>query len=266
MLWFKNNYRRNLQITDFLDVTFSLKNEKYYPLRKPNNDPLYISALSNHPKNIIKEISNMIGKRISEILCDKHEFEKAKGGYNKALEKSGFREKIKYHKQGPVNRVRTRKVIWFKAPYSSHVKTNVGKTFMKLIVKHFLKNHRYYKIFNKNTIKLSYSCMQNMRNEITKHNNKLLFLNFEQTTRMRYCRDKASCPMDRNCLQKCFVYQAQVDSTNSRKSYLGSSEDEFKTRYNNHTMSFRDKGYEKETELPKYVWYLKDKGEDFTIK
>ena len=31
-------------------------------------------------------------------------------------------------------------------------------------------------------------------------------------------------------------------------------------------MSFLKKGYEKETELSKYVLYLKDKGEDFTIK
>ena len=111
-----------------------MKNEKYYPFRKPNNDPLYINALSNHPKNIIKEIPNMIGKCISEISCDEHEFEKAKGDYNKTLEKSGFSEKIKYHKQGPAKSVRTRKVIWFNPPYSSHVKTNVGKIFMKLIV------------------------------------------------------------------------------------------------------------------------------------
>ena len=212
-----------------------MKNEKY-PFRKSNNNPLYINALSNHPKNIIKEIPNMIGKRISEISCDEHEFEKAKEDYNKALEKSGFSEKIKYHQQGSVKRVRTRKVIWFNPPYSSHIKTNVGKIFMKLIVKHFPKHHRYHKIFNKNTINLSYSCMQNMGNIITKHNNKLLFQSFEQPTRMCNCRDKASCPMDGNCLQKCFVYQAQIDSANSRKYYLGTSEDEFKTRYNNHTM------------------------------
>ena len=31
-------------------------------------------------------------------------------------------------------------------------------------------------------------------------------------------------------------------------------------------MSIRNRGYEKKTELPKYVWNLKDKGEDFTIK
>ena len=40
----------NLQITDFHDVTFNLKNQKYHPFKKPNNDPLYINALSNHPK------------------------------------------------------------------------------------------------------------------------------------------------------------------------------------------------------------------------
>ena len=125
----------NLQITDFLDITFNLKNGKYYPFRKPNNHPLYINALSNHAKNIIKEIPNMIGKRVSEISCDEHEFERAKGDYNKALEKSGFSENIKYYKQGPVKRAHTRKVIWFNPPYSSHVKTNVGKTFMKLLVK-----------------------------------------------------------------------------------------------------------------------------------
>ena len=105
--------------------------------------------------------------------------------------------------------------------------------------------------------------MQNMGNIITKHN-KLLFQSFEQPTRMCNCRSKASCPMDGNYLQKYFVYQAQVHSTNS--SYLGTSEDEFKTRYNNHTMSFQNKGHEKKTELSKYVWELKDKGEDFTIK
>ena len=86
----------------------------------------------------------MIGKRISEISCDELEFEKAKGDYNKALEKSGFSEKIKYHKQGPFKRVHTSKVIWSNPPHSSHVKINVGKIFMRLIVKYFPKHHGYY--------------------------------------------------------------------------------------------------------------------------
>ena len=93
-------------------VHFNLKNEKYYPFRKPDNDSLYINALSNLPKNIIKAIPNMVGKCLSEIFCEEHEFEKARGDYDKALKKSFFSEKIKYDKQGPVKRVRTRKVMF----------------------------------------------------------------------------------------------------------------------------------------------------------
>ena len=44
------------------------------------------------------------------------------------------------------------------------------------------------------------------------------------------------------------------------------SGDEFKTRYNNHSMPFRNTVYEKDSELSRYVWNLKDKGESFTIK
>ena len=34
----------NLLVTDFLDVTFDLRQGIYYPYRKPNNNPLYINT------------------------------------------------------------------------------------------------------------------------------------------------------------------------------------------------------------------------------
>ena len=108
--------------------------------------------------------------------------------------------------------------------------------------------------------------MKNMANIITKHNNKLIFQSLKHPTQMCNCRGKPSCPMNENCLQKCFVYQSQLNSANSRKYYLRTSEDKFKARHNNHSMSFRNKGHEKKTELSKYVWEMKDKGEYFTIK
>ena len=249
----------NLVITDFLDVTFNLKNGKYYPYRKPNNEALYIHHLSNHPKNIIKEVPKMIEKRVSEISCDKEEFDKAKHDYNKALEKSGFKEKIEFKEQ-PENRSRRRrKIIWFNPPYSSNVKSNIGKIFMKLIRKHFPKEHKFHKIFKKNTIKLSYSCMPNMESIITKHNNKILNKKVESHERLCNCRDKPNCPMDGNCLKKCLVYKAQVNSVRETKYYLGTAEDTFKTRHNNHKKSFKHRKYGKETELSKYIWKLKDK-------
>ena len=48
--------------------------------------------------------------------------------------------------------------------------TNVGKCFLSLIDKHFLKSNPLHKIFNRNTLKLSYSCMGNIKTIISNHN------------------------------------------------------------------------------------------------
>ena len=45
----------NLKIVNFLDVTFNLSNGKFYPYRKPNDKPLYINRLSNHPPSILRQ-------------------------------------------------------------------------------------------------------------------------------------------------------------------------------------------------------------------
>ena len=41
--------KTNLKIVDFLDVTFDLSKETYFPYKKPGNHPLYINTQSNHP-------------------------------------------------------------------------------------------------------------------------------------------------------------------------------------------------------------------------
>ena len=65
----------NLQITDFLDATFDLRTDKYYPYRKDNNQLLYINKQSNHPPTIIKQILSMVIRRISDISCNKEYFD-----------------------------------------------------------------------------------------------------------------------------------------------------------------------------------------------
>ena len=57
----------NLQITGFLDVTFDLRTDKYYPYRKDNNQLLYINKQSNHPPSIIKQIPSMVSRRCTRI-------------------------------------------------------------------------------------------------------------------------------------------------------------------------------------------------------
>ena len=94
------------------------------------------------------------------------------------MKKSGFQNKLTYQQNIVQNtdehqekKKRKRNVIWYNPPYSVNVKTNIGKVFFKLLHKHFLKTHKFYKVFNKNTVKLSYSSMHNMASIITSHIN-----------------------------------------------------------------------------------------------
>ena len=149
----------NLRITYFLDVTFDLRTGKYYPYRKVSNELLYIHKQLNHPPSTIKQISAMISKSISNLSCDKECFDKAALDYNNALKNSGFNENIKFTPWPPQRRKRCRNILWFNRPFSSNVKNNFGKMFLPLLDKHFPKHHKYYKLFNKKYVKISYSCM-----------------------------------------------------------------------------------------------------------
>ena len=67
------------------------------------------------------------------------------------------------------------------------------------------------------------------------------------------------------------VYKAEIETNNDvnelpTKVYFGVSETGFKCMYNNHTMSFRNRTHENDTELSKYIWSLKDENKDFDIK
>ena len=45
---------------------------------------------------------------------------------------------------------------------------SIAKMFLKLVDKHFPCTHQLHKIFNRNTIKISYSCMSNVQQLIKK--------------------------------------------------------------------------------------------------
>ena len=62
------------------------------------------------------------------------------------------------------------KMIWYNPPYSKYVKTNLVQRFLGLVKKHFTPGSAPYSVLNKNTMKLSYICMKNMRSIIQSHN------------------------------------------------------------------------------------------------
>ena len=144
-------------------------------------------------------------------------------------------------------RNRPRNILWYNPPYSKNVKTNVGKCFLSLIDQHFPKSNPLHKIFNRNTLKLSYSCMSNINCNCN-------------------CRNSSTCPMDGKCNDQSIIYQAEVTTSASRETYIGLCDTTFKLRYRNHVCSFRNERYKHATELSKYIWSLKDRNIMYNIK
>ena len=70
--------------------------------------------------------------------------------------------------------MRRRNVIWFNPPYNKNVKTNTGREFISLINRSFPADHKMRKSFNRNTLKLSYGCMPNVKQLKDGHNKAIL--------------------------------------------------------------------------------------------
>ena len=147
-------------------MPFDLTSGVDRPFNKSSNKPLYINASSNHPLSVLKQIPKSVSKRITRTLV------------MKIFSVKVLRFTIRFY--GTVDLMRTSNTAqkdWCHQEeeggtvpgtsyctifLSANVKTNVGKHFSKLLKKHFDKNHNYQKIFNKNNMKVSYSCMNNM--------------------------------------------------------------------------------------------------------
>ena len=182
------------------------------------------------------------------------------------MKKSGYNVSLKYtltHNQDENNQQREQRKrikIWFNPPYSLNVKENAGKLFLKLLDCHFLREHKCHKIFNRNTVKISYCCMKNMGSITSSHNKQVL-----QPRNENYgcnCRKKESCLLGNKCLTSNIISEAQItnNTNDEHKKYLGAAETSFKERYSNHTRDFKHKKYMKCTELSKYIWSLKNQG------
>lgn len=260
----------NLKTVNFLDINLSLETGLCRPYRKPNDNPVYINRESNHPPSIIKRIPESIGKRISSISSNEQVFRSAAHLYDEALRSSGYKEKIAYteSKEKKKRKNRSRKIIWFNPPFSKDVKTNVGRAFRSSVDKHFPRSHKLHKIFNKNTLKISYSTMNNMKSIIQAHNSQVMKKsNPKPTERECNCINKTNCPLRGKCLTSAIVYKATVTVESDDKTYvyIGLTGGQFKFRFNNHTSSFKNKAYEKDTALSKLVWELKRKKQAFSI-
>ena len=209
----------------------------------------------------------MIDTRLSTLSINEEEFYKAKPLYETALKNSGFNGNLKFQSiQTTRSRNRLRKVIWFNPPYNVEVKTNIRKIFLKLVRKHFQKRHPSKKIFNNNTIKLSYSCTPNVKNLIKQHNTSIMKNSPETNNGACNCRTKDNCPLDGKCLSECMFIRLQYCQQNKQRCTLAQLRVVSKAGTTIIQRSFHLRVYEHETELSKHIWSLKDINIEFSTK
>ena len=146
--------------------------------------------------------------------------------YENNLRQSGCNKKLTYKTTDTNHQKHSkhkRKIIRFNPPFSKNVSTKIGKYFLSLLDLHFPRNHIYSNIFNTKKIKVSYSCMQNIKSVTNNHNMKVLN-NTAETEESCNCRNKNNCPLDGKCLTPNIIYEAQITSNQlnyKQKVYIG---------------------------------------------
>ena len=151
---------------------------------------LHQQTLKPSTKHYKTIIPTAINKRIALLPSDEQTFKESTPNiYQNALRHSNFDHEFTYTQDARqrTRRNRQRNIIWFNPPFSKSVNTNIGREFLSLIDKHFPLQHKLHKIFNRNTLKVSYSCMNNVKSIITKHNAHIIRNSQSQNTETDYC-------------------------------------------------------------------------------
>ena len=104
---------------------------------------------------------------------------------------------------------RLRNIIRYNPPFSKSLATNIEKKFLKLICEEF-KHSIFYKWYNKNNIKISYCCVNNIGNIISA-NNRSMQSGKEGTPPVSCnCRIRERCSLNSNCRVRSVVYHFVV--------------------------------------------------------
>ena len=133
--------------------------------------------------------------------------------YQEALIKAGYNHKLRYHKHDQKKdspQQRKRQIIWFNPPYSKNVTTKVGQFFLSLIDKHFPPYHKMHKLFHRNNINISYSCLPNIKSVVNAYNRNMLYLSPTIGRITCNCINTPQCPLQQRCLSNNILYQASI--------------------------------------------------------
>ena len=184
----------------------------------------------------------------------------SKGEYEKARRESAYKNvSLIYTDKKDIKQKQnlSRNILWFNSPFNNYVSTKVAKQYLNLIDQHFPKSNKLHAIFNRNTVKTSYSCTQNMSSMIESRNKNVIN---KDITKLKSCncRAKSECSLNAQCQFTGIIYKWTVLSPGKpNKQYLRAAEDDFEKRFYNHRKSFTNEDSANDTTLSKYIWELK---------
>ena len=120
------------------------------------------------------------------------------------------------------------------------------------------------KIFNKNNIKLSYSCNPDINSIINKSNAIKPYKEQYNEAPKCNCNNKIVCHLNGKCRCECIVYKVEVYNSKphnckNKKVYSGSTKGTRKQRHYNDKSSFTHEKYKHSTSLSNYVWEIKNR-------
>ena len=205
----------------------------------------------------------MVTKRLSSLSSTNKIFQQARPPYDAALKTSGHKPTQNYTAPNTqtenlaTKKNRSRRITWYNPPYNVSVKSNLGKSFLQLIDKHFPKGSMLNKIINRNNTKLSYSSTKNMGTIIKQHNRKVLASANKPppiAQKMCNCKVPQNCPLKGRCLEQTVVYRASGTDAQGSFCYVGSTEGPFKTRFYGHSSDFRNPRKKNSTTLSALMW------------
>ena len=162
----------NLTQVDFLEPTN--RHFTNSPCKKLNDNLLYIHSLPKHQPQIIKQLPSSISEILQKNSFNQKILNTAKVEYKDALNKSGYNCNLKYiNNISEKSKTRKQNIIWLNPHFSQSVATNVAKIFLQMIRNHFPRSCKLHKVFNSNTVKVSYSSMNDVSKIIKGHNKKV---------------------------------------------------------------------------------------------
>ena len=260
----------NKKIVNFLDVTLNLTTGSHRAFSKPNSTILYINSLSNHPPTILKNIPLEVNRRLCRLSSNEEEFLAVVAPYQEALNKAGYNHQLTYQQPAAPEarrKTRTRRVTWFNPPFSQSISTNIGQKFLALLDSCFPPGHELRKVINRNSVKISYSTMPNMAQQLSQHNSKVR--RGDQVEKSGGCnghRRGRQCPLPGNCMAKGVVYGAEITNTTTgeKETYTGLTDGTMRDRIGKHESNCRNK-HQPGTRLSSHVWRLKEQGFPYTI-